>query len=136
MTGPYTFDEARKASEHASNIQRQAEQFVIASTKRYANAERAYRKALAEKILALKAEGMAITACGDVARGEARIADLKFDRDVAEGVREAASQAVWRATSDRKDEGRFIDWSMRRELAEGYGQVPEPAYEPVIGARQ
>lgn len=127
MSGPYTFDEAKAASEHAANVQRQAEQFVIDATKRYANAERTYRKALAEKILELKADGMAITACGDVARGEPAIADLKFARDVAEGVREAASQAVWRATADRKDEGRFIDWSMRRELAEGYGQVPEPA---------
>lgn len=135
MTGPYEFDEAREASEGASKIQRQAEQFVIDTTKRHANAERAYRKALADKILALKAEGVAITACGDIARGDPAIADLKYARDVAEGVKEAARQAVWRATADRKDEGRFIDWSMRRELAEGWGQVPEPLEQPIIGAR-
>jgi hypothetical protein len=133
---PYDFAAAKKASESASGVQRQAEQFVIDASRRAANTERAYRKALSEKILELKAGGMAITACGDVARGDPPIADLKFERDVARGIREAASQAVWRATADRKDEGRFIEWSMRRDLAEGYGDIREPDQpEPVIGAR-
>jgi hypothetical protein len=32
------------------------------------------------------------------------------------------------AAADRKDTQRFIDWSMRRELAEGYGNTPEPEF--------
>lgn len=120
---PYDFAQAKAASAAASNNQRAAEQFVIDSTRAYAEAERAYRKALASKILELKAGGMAVTACGDVARGEAGVADLKYKRDVAEGVREAAGQSSWRASGDRKAEQSFISWSMRRDLAEGYHQV-------------
>jgi hypothetical protein len=46
-----------------------------------------------------------VTLCGDLARGDSRVAGLKYERDVAEGVREAAGQAVWRATADRKTGG-------------------------------
>ena len=117
---PYDFAQAQAASAAASNNQRRAEQFVIDSTRAYAEAERAYRKALASKIVELKAGGMAVTACGDVARGESAVADLKYRRDVAEGVKEAAVQSSWRASGDRKAEQTFCEWSMRRDLAEGY----------------
>lgn len=117
---PYDFGQAQLASRTAGANQKAAEQFVIDSTRAYAEAERAYRKALASKILELKAGGLAATTCGDVARGESAVADLKFKRDVAEGVKEAAVQSGWRASGDRKAEQTFIEWSMRRDLAEGY----------------
>jgi hypothetical protein len=127
---PYDFPTAKAAQAHASERQRQSEQFVIDSWKRYAAAERAYREALSQRIVALKADGMAVTACADVARGEKAVAALKFNRDVAEGVREAAAQAAWRASADRKAEQSFLEWSMRRDLADGY-RPPEGPAEPV-----
>ncbi len=119
-TQPYDWAAAQAAQREASNRQRQAEQFVIDSWKSYAEAERAYRATLAAKILELKAGGMAVTACADVARGESAVAALKHRRDIAEGVREAAGQAAWRASADRKAEQSFLEWSLRRDLAEGY----------------
>lgn len=118
---PYDFAQARAADEAASKRQRAAEQFIIDTTRDLAEAERVYRQALAVKILALKADGMAWTTCGDVARGDEHVATLKHARDVADGVREAASQAAWRASKDRDGEHQFITWSMRRDLAEGVG---------------
>jgi hypothetical protein len=133
---PYDFGQAQAASREAAANQRAAEQFAINSTKAYAEAERAYRKALADKILELRAEGMAITACGDVARGDRAVADLKFHRDIAEGVKDAAWQSGWRASGDRKAVQTFCEWSMRRDLADGYRQPDGPAEPVTYGGRR
>lgn len=130
---PYDFATAQLASRKASDNQRAAEQFLINSTRDYAEAERAYRKALAETILTLKAGGMAVTACADVARGDKAVADLRYRRDVQLGVKEAAAQSAWRASGDRKAEQTFIEWSCRvslREDAEG------PAVSQTFGNRR
>ena len=59
-----------------------------------AEAERAYRVALAERILVLREGGLPATLIGDVARGEKQIAQLKFERDCAEVVYDNAKEAV------------------------------------------
>jgi hypothetical protein len=140
MTGhrPYTFAEAQQANTERSANQKAAEKFMIDTTREYAQAERAYREALAKKILELRADGMAITACSDVARGDKHVAELKFKRDVAEGVREAAGQTAWRASADRRAEQEFIQWSARRDLAEYHGREPEqePKEPTVYGGKR
>ncbi len=120
MTQPYDFAQAKDAQVRASERQRQSELFVIDTWKRYADAERAYRELLSTRIVTLKAEGVAVTACGDIARGEKPVAALRHARDIAEGVRKAAEQAGWRASADRKAEQVFLQWSANRDLAEGY----------------
>lgn len=90
-----------------------------AASKDAAFAEESYRKALAEQILHIHSDGVAWTVAPDLARGNARVADLRRKRDIAEGVREAMVQLAWRRAADRKDAQRFADWSQRRELAEG-----------------
>lgn len=132
---PYDWAAAQAAQAKASERQRQSEQFVIDSWKRYAEAERAYREALATRIVALKAEGTAVTACADIARGEKSVAALKHARDVAEGVREAAGQAAWRASADRRAEQSFLEWSLRRDLAEGFHPSAGPADPQTFGRR-
>jgi hypothetical protein len=132
---PYTFAEARQAAENASRLQKAAEDFIRQAARESARAEERYRVALAEEIVEQHAAGVAWSSAPDLARGNKRVAELRRQRDIAEGVREAAMQAAWRRAADRKDTQRFIDWSMRRELAEGYGQVPEPDEQPVIGRR-
>lgn len=136
MSGPYTFDEARDAARDASTLQKAAEDFIKQAAKESAQAEEAYRKALAEEIVRQHDDGVAWSVAPDLARGNKKVAELRRRRDIAEGVREASLQAAWRRTADRKDTQRFIDWSMRRELAEGYGTVPEPLEQSVIGGRR
>lgn len=135
---PYTFAEAQAANEERSDNQKLAEKFMIQTARECAQAERAYREALAKKILELRADGMALTACSDIARGDKHVADLKFKRDVAEGVREAAAQTAWRASADRRAEQEFIQWSARRDLAEYHGQdtAQEPAQPITYGGRR
>lgn len=137
MTGPWTFDEAREACQRASFAQRNAEDFMRDTARDFAQAEEAYRVALADEIVRQHdQEGVAWSVAPDLARGDKRVAELRRRRDIAEGVREAAQQVAWRAAADRKDAQRFSDWSMRRELAEG-GQPPEPDQLPrPIGARR
>ena len=118
---PYSFGEAREAATKASRAQVAAEDFIKDSARTFALAEESYRVALAEEIVKQHANGVAWSTCGDIARGDKRVAALRRERDIAEGVRDAAVQACWRRTADRRDTERFIDWSARRDLAEGNG---------------
>lgn len=122
--GPWSFDEARDNCAEASRTQRAQEENVLAAYRDYAEKKRAHYKARAEKILQLRAEGMAVTACETVAKGDPHVADLGYKRDIAEGVVEVAKQAAWRRNADRKDAQRFSDWSQNRELAEFHGREP------------
>lgn len=60
----------------------------------YANAEKYYRIALAEKMLELRSQGQPATLVPDLARGDRKIAHLKFDRDAKESVYKAAQEAI------------------------------------------
>lgn len=115
---PYTFGEARDAAARASRAQEAAETFMRDASKDAALKEEAYRVTLAQEIVVAHNDGVAWTTCGDLARGDKNVAKLRRERDIAQGVRDAAVQAAWRRAADRRDTERFIDWSMRRDLAE------------------
>ena len=137
MTGaPWTFDEAREFCRGAAVAQERAEEAMREAARRFAEAEEAYRLALAKKIVELHDSGVAWTVAPDLARGDAEVARLRRERDIAEGVREAMTHALWRHNANRRDAQRFADWSQRRELAEAAGTVPEPqATETFAGVR-
>lgn len=134
MNQPWTFEQATANCRAASAAQQSAEEELRRAFRAFAEAEERYRKALAVEIVKAHADGVAWSTAPDLARGDDGVARLRRERDIAEGVKEAMQQAVWRATANRKDAQRFTEWSMRRELAEGYGQTPDPTYEKPIGA--
>lgn len=127
-THPWDWAQAQVASEEAKTAQRESAENLRKDARDLARKERLYRVALARRILELKAEGHAITACGDLARGDERIAELKFERDVAEGAKEATGQAAWGASADRRDTLTFIEWSLRA----AFRDEQEPATTSVI----
>lgn len=134
---PYSFEQARDAAAKASRAQEAAETGLRESARDFAEKEERYRIALAKEIVRQHADdGVAWTVAPDLARGDVTVARLRRERDIAEGVREAMQQAAWRRAADRKDTQRFIDWSARREVAEGYGNAPEPEFESPIGGRR
>jgi len=137
MPAPWTFDEALDACRRASEAQASAETALISATRASAAAEEAYRKALAREIVHQHDnERVAWTVAPDLARGNALVAELRRERDIAEGVREATQQAAWRHAADRKDAQRFADWSMRRELAERAPGGDQPSWsEAFAGGR-
>jgi hypothetical protein len=59
-----------------------------------AEAERAYRVALAKKILLLREDGFPATLIGDLAKGDDEVARLKLDRDCAEAVYDSSREAI------------------------------------------
>jgi hypothetical protein len=133
---PYDFGQARAAAAAASAAQLAAERAMKEASVDFAKKEEAYRISLAKEIVRQHAEDkVAWTVAPDLARGNVEVARLRMLRDIAEGVREASQQAAWRRAADRKDTQRFIDWSARREIAEGYGSAPEPAFDSPIGGR-
>ena len=132
---PFDEPDARDAARMAASLQAGAEGQIREAFSNFAEKEHAYRKALATRIAELHADGTAWTACGDLARGDERVAQLRMERDIAEGVKEAAMQASWRRAADRKDIGRLIEWSARRDLAAGVD--PEDAAPGVVfGSRR
>lgn len=135
MSGPWTIDQARQAANLASAQQKGAETTLKEAGAALAEAERAYRVALAQTILRLKAEGVAWTVCQDIARGDTKtVADLRFKRDLADAVYEAAKAALWRLNSDRRDVHQFATWSMRVDLRDD-SHTHDWRSESVIGGR-
>lgn len=134
---PWTFADAVEKCRDASRYQADAEEELANAYRKAAEAEEAYRKALALEIVRVHADdGVAWSVAADVARGAEHVAELRRERDIADGVREAIGQAAWRRAADRKDAQRFSDWSQRREFAETGGRVTEPDAMPVIGGRR
>lgn len=125
-TAPYTFEEARATSNVLNQNQKAAEDETKRAYRAYAEAERAYRMALAAEITRLRASGISVTLAADLARGERTVADLRYRRDVAEGLVEAAKQSGWRHQANRKDGHELLRWSANRDLAEGYHGASEP----------
>ena len=115
---PWMIGDAAAALRAGSSQQRHVEESVKDAYKAFAAAEQAYRQALAIRITELRADGQPTTLAGDLARGDQKVARLKFARDVAEGVKEAAMQSAWRSSADRRDAQSLAEWSQRRDLAE------------------
>lgn len=132
---PFDEPDARDAARMAASLQAGAEGQIREAFSKLAAAEQSYRKALAVKITELHADGVAWSVCADLARGDEKVARLRMERDIAEGVREAAVQASWRRAADRKDIGRLIEWSARRDVAAGV-DVEDAAAGVVFGSRR
>ena len=77
----------------------------------YACAEKAYRVALAQKLLTERDKGTPVTIIGDVCRGNTEIAQLKFKRDAAEALYKAALEAC----NVYKLQIRLLDNQLERE---------------------
>lgn len=126
MSQPYDFDEARSAINTAKAQQAAAEAQIKQAFRDYGAAERAYRMALAVEIVKLRAESTPATVCQDLAKGMPKVADLRYKRDVAEGVKEAALSAIWRHTADRRELEQLVSWSMR--VAPDGQTMPQPEW--------
>jgi hypothetical protein len=131
---PFDFAEAMNATRRVSSAQAQAEQDRRDAAKNLAEMEQSYRIALAKRIVQAHADGVAWTVAQDIARGDEHVAHLRYERDVARGVLDAAEQRAWRHTADRKDMTEFVQWS---RLVAPLGQQTEPAtMAGALGARR
>lgn len=132
---PLEIEDARDAAHRASELQREVEDRMRSAARELAEAERVYRKKLSERILALRAEGVAATTCSEIARGEKDVADLRYERDVKAGVLEAAKQEAFRRGADRRDIDTLLNWSMRRELRVDTEPTGRQQSEPIGSGR-
>ena len=57
-------------------------------------AEHDYRVALASKMTTMRMEGTPVTIIPDLCRGDATVAKLKMERDIAKGVGDACKEAI------------------------------------------
>ena len=63
-------------------------------TEKYANAKREYAIALAKELFRLKIDGQSVTLITELARGDKTVADLRYKKDVAEGVMKACMESI------------------------------------------
>ncbi len=131
-TEPLDFAAAVTEHRNASRAQREAERFYAQKGRMVADTERAYRKALAAKITQLRGEAPA-TIAADLARGDSEVVQLRYARDLAVGLRDAAAQSIWRHTADRRELEQFIDWSKRAAFLDA---IPYQEQPTVFGARR
>ena len=128
-TQPFDFGTAVAATRRAAEAQKQAEHDRRQAAADLAEKERAYRVALAREIVRQHAdEGAAWTVASDVARGQRAVADLRYERDVAKGVLDAAEQRSFRHAADRRDMQGFVLWSRMREFAESNAGGEQPRW--------
>lgn len=78
----------------------------------YAEAYKTYRVLLAKKMLELKAEGMAITLAGDVARGDEEIAEAKKVEIIKEAIYKANQESI----NSTKLQIKIIESQITREI--------------------
>lgn len=78
----------------------------------YAEAYKTYRILLAKKLLELKAEGMAITLAGDVARGDVEIAEAKKVEIIKEAIYKANQESI----NSTKLQIKIIESQITREI--------------------
>ena len=60
----------------------------------YAEKERQYRILLSQRLVQLRAEGQAVTSRNDIVRGEKEVSTLRYNRDVAEGMKDSAKETI------------------------------------------
>lgn len=136
---PLEIADARQAAFRASEMQRECETRLKDTSKKLAEAERTYRRRLSIRILELHAgdgdtAGLAITTCETVAKGEKDVSQLRYLRDVAAGIFEAAKQESFRRGADRRDVNQLLHWSEARDLRTDAPPAPGQE-EPPIGHR-
>jgi hypothetical protein len=128
---PFEIEDARAAAHKASEQQRAIEDSIRNASRDLAEAERQYRLALTLRILHLHSQdGVAWTACDVMARGDKKVADLRYKRDIAKGVLESVTQQGFRYGADRRDLHRLIEWSQRRDLRT---DTPPPEWDRQTG---
>lgn len=135
-TQPLDFPAAVALARRSAEAQKAAEQAVRDASTDLAEKERLYRKSLATAIVEQHAGGSAWTVAQDLARGTPTVADLRYERDVAKGVLEAAQQRSFRHMADRRDVLQFVLWSRQCSVAELSGRTePEPdwSHRPIGG---
>lgn len=79
--------------------------------KAYAQAERDYKVALAQKIILEREKGTPVTIIADICKGDIEIARLRFERDCAEVVYKSAMEAI----QSIKLQIRILDAQIERE---------------------
>lgn len=115
----WDWGQAQQAMNAAAAAQETSEQAMRDAGKEAADAERQYARALAMRMLEIKANGMAITVTERIAKGDEDISNLRYARDLKAAAFKAACAANYRHSANRADAVELAKWAMRRELADG-----------------
>jgi hypothetical protein len=113
LRDPLDYEEGRSAMKAAGENVRAAERELSDQIDRKAEAEREYRRALARKLIALRADGMAATLAKDLARGDEEVLAYSHARDIAADMVKFRHEVLEDRRGDRASLHKLVDYSMK-----------------------
>ena len=108
---PLDFQQARVQLHTVARQLRDAEQFHREQIQRHADAEAAYRSALAQAYTRHRADGKGAGEADVLAKGDC--ASLSRERDIAAGMVRAALESLENRRGDRASLHRLVEWSQK-----------------------
>jgi hypothetical protein len=121
LGNPLDLDDGRKAASVLARQCRAGVEELDRAVRAHAEAEHAYRKALASKLLELRGQAVPATLALDLAKGQAGeegdsgVSRLRFERDLAKGMIEVARQRLRQLDGERASLRQLLEWSQRFE---------------------
>jgi len=85
------------------------------AVKAHAEAEQTYRIAFAKKLVELRGDAVPVGISLELAKGEAVVAQFKYDRDLAKGMIDVARERLRQLDGERASLRQLLEWSRKFE---------------------
>jgi VIT1/CCC1 family predicted Fe2+/Mn2+ transporter len=113
LRDPLDYEDARAAMKAAGANVRAAENELSEQIGRAADAEAEFRRALASKVITLRADGNSATLAETLARGSDEVLTYSRARDVAAGMVKFRHEVLEDRRGDRASLHKLVDYSMK-----------------------
>lgn len=112
---PLDLDDGRRAASVLARQCRDAVDALDRAVQSHAEAEHAYRKAHAQKMVELRSDATPATLCQDLSKGSDRVSQLKYERDLAKGMIDVSRERLRQLDGERASLRQLLEWSQRFE---------------------
>jgi len=112
---PLDLDDGRRAASALARQCRNGVDELDRAVRAHAEAEHAYRVAYALKLVELRGDAVPVGLATELAKGEAKVAGLKFDRDLAKGMIDVARERLRQLDGERASLRQLLEWSRKFE---------------------
>lgn len=110
---PLDLDDGRKAAHVLASYCREAVRDLAHAHAHYAQCELEYRRELAQEMAVIYAEVGKVTMVDDLARGNPKVANLRFIRDMARAGVSIAKERLKQLDGERASLRQLLQWSQQ-----------------------
>jgi hypothetical protein len=120
---PLDLDDGRRAAARLARQCRDAVDALDRAVQSHAQAELTYRKAHAAKLVELRSEAIPATLCQDLSKGDPKVGQLKYERDLAKGIIDVSRERLRQLDGERASLRQLLEWSQKFEARSFTPQV-------------